>query len=189
MPRSLCLLALCLTLLVLNATPTPAAVQPQITDPALDYPVPFADLTAVTVAVGTARGADRLEITFQVSSDITPEGRNLMTGYEFRAQVGKCELIAGWNAFPSVTENAGIPAGSAGAQCGESGREITGTFRITGNTVTAEIPLQDLKGVALGDQMKKLSASTAPGRGLNGDDTRAAGDAASSDKTWVLGRA
>jgi len=132
MTRRLCLLALCLTLLVLNATSTPAAVQPQITDPALDYPVPFADLTAVTVAVGTARGGDRLEITFQVSSDTTPEGRNLMTGYEFRAQVGKCELIAGWNAFPSVTENAGIPAGSAGARCGETGREIDGTFRISG---------------------------------------------------------
>lgn len=170
------------------AQPTTAKVAPQITDPELDYPVPFADLTAVTVAVAAARGGDRLEVTFEVAGDITPEGRNLMTGYEFRAQVGKCDLIAGWNAFPSVTENAGLPAGSAGAQCGETGREIAGTFRISGNTVTAEIPLQDLKGVSVGDSMKDLTANTAPGRGLNGDDTSALGDAAADDRAWVLGR-
>ncbi len=182
-------LALVALLLIGLGQPVSAKVEPQITDPTLDYPVPFGDLSAVSVAVATARGGQRLEVTFQVAADISAESRNLMIGYEFRAQVGKCELIAGWNAFPSVTENAGLPAGSAGAQCGETGREITGTFRIAGNTVTAEIPLQDLKGIAIGDTMKGLSASTAPGKGLNGDDTRPAGDAAASDKNWVLGRA
>ena len=38
MARRLCLPILCVALLVLIAPPTPAAVPPQITDPALDYP-------------------------------------------------------------------------------------------------------------------------------------------------------
>jgi hypothetical protein len=184
------LLVLALALVGVAGIPVAADAKlaPQITDPSLDYPVPFGDLVSVGVSVVSAKGGDRLEVAFKVAGAISPEGRNLMFGYEFRAKVGKCDLAAGFNAFPSVTENAGLPAGASGAQCGATGREIEGTFRIQGDTVTAEIPLRDLKGVALGNPMTGLTASTAPGRGFNGDDTRAAGDAATSDKAWVLSR-
>lgn len=181
-----------LTGLLLIGAPSPAlAVAPQITDPALDHPAPFADLLAVTVSVAPARTGDRLEVAFKVAGAISPESRNAMTGYNFRASFPGCELAVGFNAFPSLTENAGLPAGSSGAQCGAAGREITGTFRIKGDTVVAEIPLRDLKGVSVGGTMKKLVAWTAPVQGFDGDDTGTlamGGDRASSDKTWTLQR-
>ena len=162
---------------------------PQLVDPAGDHPVPWADLTGVELKLGpgNVRTGPVLDLTFIVSGAISPESRNMMTGYNFSAKIGSCKFSAGFNAFPSATEGA-LPAGSAGAIC-EGGKQLEPPFKIKGNTVTLSIGIRDLKGVVAGAVVSKMTASTVPVQGFAGDDTGAlalTGDTAASDKTFPL---
>ena len=88
--------------------PARAAATPQIVDPALDYPVPFADLVSVDLSVTEKRGVSSLEVKFTLALDVIAETRNLMYGYHFLGKVGKCELDVYVNVFPTLTEPAGV---------------------------------------------------------------------------------
>lgn len=163
------------------------AAEPHITDPALDYPVLFADLVSVDLSVADRRGGHLMVVKFTLAGDVIDQTRNLMYGYTLYGKIGKCDLRVGFNAFPTVTEPAGLPAGSAGAWCEGNAKEAGGTFQIEGPTITVRVPLADLPGFVKGATITDLQATTAPGRGLNSDDTSAAGDFASTDKPWTIG--
>lgn len=110
-----------------------------------------------------------------------------MTGYNFTAKVGKCDLLVRYIGYPD-----GVAGGTefATTKCGESGRDVGGTSSRTENTITVQSPLRDLRGVAPGMTMTDLAAFNSPVEGMYHDDTTApsaAGDAASSDKPWVIG--
>lgn len=170
--------------------PSTAKVEPQIVDPALDYPIPVADLVSVSLSVATARTGQQLQITFEASADISLEARTLMTGYNLRGKVGSCDLIASFLSYPMALEASGqFPAGESDAQCGEGGRNVAGMFKLDGSSVTAIFPLRDLKGIAVGAPMNDLRAYTALGQGFAGDDTGLlanTGDGAASDKAHTL---
>ena len=167
--------------------PARAAAEPQIVDPELDYPPPFADLVSVELAVTEKKGISSLEVKFTLAGEISAPSRNLMYGYHFEGKVGKCDLRVGFLAYPMATEPAGLPLGSAGGECVGSAKQAGGTFKIEGNTITVPIALGDLAGVVKGATITDLRATTSPGEGLNGDDTSAAGDAATGDKPWTIG--
>lgn len=174
--------------------PGASASGPQIEDAEGDHPVPWVDLTAVQLELVPAKGGQVLEVSFTTSGPITPENRNMMTGYTFQAAAGKgkgakdkvCDLTVIYYAYPSATETL-LPAGSAGATCG--GKELSPPFRIDENTVTISVALRDLKDVGVGTVLSDLKAHTAPLEGFDGDDTgllAQAGDHASSDKSWKI---
>ena len=166
---------------------TPAtAASPQIEDPAGDHPVPFMDFTAVKLAVGQGKSGPVLETSFVLAGAVSPESRASMTGYSFTAKVGKCDLLVRFVGYPDGAFDA---AGFATTKCGADGRDAGGTFKVSDNTVTVFSSLRDLKGVAIGQTMTDLAAFNSPGEGMYHDDTTtpsAAGDAASSDKPWVI---
>lgn len=182
--------AIVLALLAFGALSAPVIAEgPQLQDPKGDHPLPWADLTGVgmKLAPGNARTGPILELTFFVAGDITPENRNMMTGYNFAAKIGSCKFSAGYNSFPGATESQ-LPAGSAGAIC-EKGRQLEPPFKVTGNRVTLSIGISDLKGVVAGATVSGMSASSVPVQGFAGDDYGVlahAGDAAASDKTFPL---
>lgn len=188
MPRkSLAALAALAMLLGGSSPGTAEGPEPQIEDPAGDHPVPFMDLTAVTLALAATKSGPALEVSFTLSGEISPESRAAMTGYNFMAKVGQCDLLVRFIGYPD-----GVFAsnGFVSSMCGAGGRDAGGTFTITDNTVTVLAPLRDLKGVAAGQTMTELSAFTSPGEGMYHDDTTApsaAGDAASSDDPWTIG--
>lgn len=159
---------------------------PQIVDPAGDHPVPFMDLTAVRLGVAEVKGSPVLRVEFTTAGPISPESRATMTGYNFRAKVDKCALLVRFMGYPDGVFTA---AGDAVARC-EGGRDAGGTFRINGKSVVVDVPLRDLKGVAVGRTMTDLRAGTSPGEGMYHDDTTApaaAGDSAASSKPWTIG--
>jgi hypothetical protein len=170
--------------------PHARAAAPQIVDPALDQPAPWADLVGVELSFTQKKAKPYLTVAFTVSGEISAPSRNAMTGYTFLGKVGKCDLIVQWYAYP-MAEPA-LPPGSAGSQCGETGKDLGGTFVIKGNTVTVTVPMQDMasKGAVKGATMTDLSAHTAPLEGLNNDDEDVlamAGDSAVGTKPWVIG--
>ena len=176
-------------LFVVGLSPDARAATPQIVDPALDHPAPFADLTSVELKATKVRGRDFLEVTFTVAGEISAPSRNLMTGYTFNGKVGKCELYVLWYAYPMLTEPAGLPTGSSGAHCGKAGKDVGGSYRIKGNAVIVTVPLQDLKGVTRGATVTELKAHTALIEGLDGDDNGVlayTGDAATGSKPWTI---
>lgn len=178
-------LALAVLLSVLGGPARAGA--PQITDPALDYPPPFADLVSVELSVAEKVGGSSMVVKFTLAGDVIDQTRNLMYAYTLMGKVGKCELSVGFYAYPTATELAGVaPAGSAGAWCEGSTKEAAGTFQIEGPTITMRVPLADLPGFVKGATITDLRAVTSPGTGLNGDDTSAAGDFASTDKPWTI---
>ena len=159
---------------------------PQIEDPAGDHPAPFMDLTAVALRLAPTKSGPALEVSFTLSGAVSPESRASMTGYNFVAKVGRCDLLVRFIGYPD-----GVFAsnGFVSSMCGAGGRDAGGSFTITDNTVTVLAPLRDLKGVAAGQTMTDLSAFTSPGEGMYHDDTTApsaAGDAAASDKPWTI---
>lgn len=178
-----------LAVLVLAAVAAPpgSAKTAQIEDPAGDHPVPFMDFTAVSLAVVTGKSGLALETTFLLAGLVGSESRSTMTGYSFTAKVGKCDLLVRFVGYPDGAFDA---AGFATTKCGESGRDVGGTYSLTENTIVVQSPLRDLKGVAVGQTMTDLAAFNSPGEGMYHDDTTApsaAGDAASSDKPWTIG--
>lgn len=173
--------------LLVIAGPVPGrAASHQIEDPATDHPVPFMDLTGIGLAVVQGKGGPALQVAFSLAGAVSPESRAAQTGYSFVSKVGKCDLLVRFVGYPDGAFDA---AGFATAKCGETGRDVGGTFKISDNTVTVVAALRDLKGVAVGETMTDLRAFTSPGEGMYHDDTTApsaAGDAASSDKPWVI---
>lgn len=160
---------------------------PQIEDPEGDHPVPFMDLTAVSLGVAQTKSGPALEVSFTLAGEVSPESRTTMTGYSFTAKVGKCDLLVRFVGYPDDVFEAN---GFASSMCSEGGRDAGGQYTITDNTVTVLAPLRDLKGVEVGQTMTELSAFTSPGEGMYHDDTTApsaAGDAASSDDPWTIG--
>ena len=179
-----CLTAL--SALLLAASPG-VGQAPQIEDPAGDHPVPFMDFTAVHLAVGQGKTGPVLETSFVLAGAITPETRATMTGYSFTAKVGKCDLLIRFVGYPDGVFDA---TGFATTKCGADGRDAGGTWKITDKTVTVYSPLRDLKDVSIGQTMTDLAAFNSPAEGMYHDDTTAPsalGDAASSDKSWVIG--
>lgn len=194
MRRVLSLGALSALLIAGAFAPGASANGPQIEDPEGDHPVPWVDLTAVQLQLVPAKGGQVLEVTFTTSGPITPENRNMMTGYTFNATAGKgkgakektCDLAVIYYAYPSATETL-LPAGSAGASCG--GKDLSPPFRVDDNTVTISVALRDLTDVGVGTVLSDLTAKTAPFEGFDGDDTgllAETGDRASSDKSWKI---
>ncbi len=186
------LIGLFVVAVVGGLAPASDAATPQIVDPALDHPVPFEDIVSVELKVVVQKGRDYLQTTFTMSGEVSDASRNAMTGYDFSAKVGTCDLIIVWYAYPMVTEPAGLPTGSVGTHCGATGKDVGGSFKFGGNTVTITSPMQDLKskGVVRGAKMTKLEAHTAPLEGLAGDDEGALallGDSSGSDKAWTVG--
>lgn len=185
MSRTVVGTAFCLVALLATATPGLAAAD-QIADPAGDHPVPFMDLTGVGLGLTSVRGAPALRVTFTLAGAISPESRTTMTGYSFTSKVGSCALLVRFVGYPDGTFGA---SGFATAKCGANGRDVGGTFKIAGSTITVITPLRDLKVVTAGQTMTDLKAFTSPGEGMYHDDTTApsaAGDAASSNKPWVI---
>ena len=182
-------LALCsLTILALVAIAPPAiSAAPQIEDPAGDHPVPFMDFTAVTLSVGHGKSGPYLETTFSLAGLVGDASQTSMTGYSFTAKVGKCDLLVRYIGYPE-----GVAGGTefATTKCGAGGRDVGGKASRTENTITVQSPLRDLKGVAIGQTMTNLAAFNTPAEGQYHDETTAPsvlGDAASSDKSWVIG--
>ena len=170
----------------LAASPGRAA-SPQIEDPAGDHPVPFMDFTAVTLSVGHGKSGPYLETTFTLAGLVGDVSQTSMTGYSFTAKVGKCDLLVRYIGYPE-----GVAGGTefATTKCGAGGRDIGGKASRTENTITVQSPLRDLKGVAVGQTMTNLAAFNTPAEGQYHDETTAPsvlGDAASSDKSWVIG--
>jgi hypothetical protein len=166
--------------------PSGRAAGAQIEDPKGDHPVPFMDLTSVSLELAQAKGGQVLRVQFTTAGPLTPEGRTFMTGYSLRSKVNKCNLLVRFMGYPDGVFAA---AGDAVARC-EGGRDVGGTFKINENTIAVDIPMRDLKGVAPGMVMTELRAATSPGEGMYHDDTTApaaAGDAASSNKPWTIG--
>jgi hypothetical protein len=181
-------LAAVLVLGALVALPLPGrASSDQIADSAGDHPVPFMDITGVGLGLTSAKGAQFLRVTFTLAGAVSPESRATQTGYSFTATVGKCDLLVRFVGYPDDVVDA---AGFATTRCGADGKDVGGTFKIQDNTVTVLSPLRDLKGVTPGLTMTDLGAYTSPVEGMYHDETTApsaAGDAASSDKPWVIG--
>lgn len=185
-------IAVLVAAVVVLPAPGARAATPQIVDPALDHPLPWADLVSVELGVTKVRNRDFLSVTFTTSGEISDPSRNTLTGYTFQGKAGTCELTVLWYAFPMVTEPAGLPPGSPGAFCGAAGKDLGGSFTRKGNSVTVLVPMQDMagKGVVKGASMTNLTAHTALLEGIAGDDTGLlanTGDAAASDKPWVIG--
>ncbi|MBW3536478.1 MAG: hypothetical protein KY395_01735 [Actinobacteria bacterium] len=160
--------------------------EPQIEDPAGDHPVPFMDLTAVTLALAATKSGPALEVSFTLSGAVSPESRASMTGYNFTAKVGNCDLLVRFIGYPDGVFSSN---GFASSMCSAGGRDAGGSYTITDNTVTVLAPLRDLRGVSAGQTMTDLRAFTSPAEGMYHDDTTApsaAGDAASSDKPWTI---
>ena len=183
------LLTAALAALILGAmaghSPTQAAGS-QIEDPAGDHPAPFMDFTAVNLAVVPAKAGPALETTFVLSGLVGAESRATMTGYSLTAKIGKCDLLIRFIGYPDGAFDA---AGFVTSKCGE-GRDVGGTYKLSDTTITVQTPLRDLKGVEVGGTMTDLAAFNAPVEGMYHDDTTApaaAGDAASSDKSWTIG--
>ena len=151
-----------LAVLVLAAVAAPpgSAKTAQIEDPAGDHPVPFMDFTAVSLAVVTGKSGLALETTFLLAGLVGSESRSTMTGYSFTAKVGKCDLLVRFVGYPDGAFDA---AGFATTKCGESGRDVGGTYSLTENTIVVQSPLRDLKGVAVGQTMTDLAAFNSPG--------------------------
>ena len=175
-------------LLVFGAmSPGARAGEPEIQDPALDHPPPFADIISVDLEMTTQKGQPYFQVTWEMAGDVSGASRNLMIGYDFSAKVGKCDLRVVWYAFPQPLEAAGYPTGSANSWCGA--KEMGGTYKVDGSKASIQIPLRDMKGVSVGMTMTELKAWTAYTEALAGDDTgllAGTGDAAASDKPWTL---
>ena len=186
MKRSVKLLACTIVLATCAALTAPASAKsPQIEDPAGDHPVPFMDFTAVSLAVVPAKAGPALETTFQLSGLVGAESRATMTGYSLTAKVGKCDLLVRFVGYP---DDVFAASGFVTTKCGE-GRDVGGTYKLTETTITVQSLLRDLKGVEIGQTMTDLAAFNAPVEGMYHDDTTApaaAGDAASSDKSWTI---
>ncbi len=167
--------------------PAPASAKPgEIADPAGDHPVPFMDLTGVRLALVQQRGASALEVTFALNGAITPESRVAMTGYTFLSEVGTCDLMVRFVAYPDGAFEA---SGFVTTKCGASGRDVAGTYKIKENTIVVTAAIRDLKGVVPGQKMTALRAYTSPVEGMYHDDTTApaaVGDAASSSEPWTI---
>ena len=181
--------AVCLLLVAAGAMAgSPAgAASPQIEDPAGDHPVPFMDFTGVTLSVGQGKSGPYLETTFLLAGAVGDVSQASMTGYSFTAKVGKCDLLVRYIGYPE-----GVASGTefATTKCGASGRDVGGKASRTEDTITVQSPLRDLKGVAIGQTMTNLAAFNTPAEGQYHDETTAPsvlGDAASSDKPWVIG--
>lgn len=187
MKRTLALSVTCLFVLAAALAPATRAGEPEIQDPALDHPVPFADITSVDLEVLNQKGQSYLQVTWELAADVSGEARNLTIGYDFSAKVGKCDLRVLWYAYPQYLEPGGYPTGSAGALCGT--KELGGTYTLNGSKVSVQVPMRDMKGVALGMKMTELKAWTAPLESWANDDTGALamiGDQATSDKPWTI---
>lgn len=154
----------------------------------MDYPVPFLDLTAVSLAVAQVKGAPALQVTYTLNGAVSPESRFSSSGYNFVSKVGKCDLLV---RVLTYREEAFTSAGDVTARCGlTTGRNVGGTFKIADNTITALVPLRDFKEVALGKTMTDLRAFTLPGEAAihdTAEELSAAGDNAASDKSWTIG--
>ena len=164
------------------------AAEPEITDPALDHPPPFADILSVDLEVISQKGQSYLQVTWELAGDVTGAPRNLLIGYNFSGKAGKCDLRVLWYAYPQATEPAGYPTGSAGALCGT--KDLGGQYKLDGSKVSVQVAMRDMKGVSPGTVVTELKAWTAYTEGLAGDDTGVlanTGDAAASDKPWTLG--
>ena len=162
------------------------AAAPQIEDPVGDHPIPFMDFTAISLTIGQGKTGTYLETTFSLAGMLGDLSQASMTGYNFTATVGKCELLVRYIGYPPEL---GIGTGFVTTKCGD-GRDVGGTSTVTENTITVRSLLRDLKGVSVGQTMTNLAAFIAPAEGQYHDDTTApaaAGDAASSDKSWVIG--
>ena len=177
---------LAFSMLAVAALPATADGPSQIEDAAGDHPVPFMDLTSVTLGVGQTKSGPALEVSFALSGAVSPESRATMTGYSFTAKVGKCDLLVRFVGYPDGVFGA---SGFASSMCAAGGRDTGGTYKVDDNVVTVMVPLRDLKGVVVGATMTDLKAFTSPGEGMYHDDTTApsaAGDAAASDKPWTI---
>lgn len=187
--RSLLLiLSLMASAALVAVAPNARAGDPEIQDPALDHPPPFADILSVDLALISEKGQPYLQVTWELAGDISGATRNLMIGYDFSAKVGKCDLKVVWYAYPQVTEPAGLPPGSAGAACGA--KDLGGQYKLDGSKVSVQVAMRDMKGVSPGMKMTELKAWTAYTEGLAGDDTgvlASTGDVATSDKPWTIG--
>lgn len=168
------------------AVPPATAAPPQIEDPANDYPVPFLDLTAVSLSVAQVRGGPALQVTYTLSGTVSAESRYSNSGYSFVSKVGKCDFLV--RVIPGRL--AGDP-GYVTARCGlVTGRDVGGTFKISDKTITALVSLRDFKEVGLGKTMTDLRAFTIPGEYAvhdTAEEFSAAGDNASTDKPWTIG--
>lgn len=185
-PKIVGLFVAALVLGTVMAGPPASAAPPQIEDPANDYPVPFLDLTAVSLAVAQVKGGPALQVTYTLSGVVSPESRYSNSGYSFVSKVGKCDLLI--RVIPGRL--AGDP-GYVTGRCGlTGGRDVGGTFKISDKTITALVSLRDFKEVGLGKTMTDLRAFTIPGEYAvhdTAEEFSAAGDNASTDKPWTIG--
>lgn len=182
------LLGVLLAVLALVAiAPSGRASSDQIADAAGDHPVPFMDITGVGLAVVQVKGAPSLQVTFTLAGPVTPETRATQTGYTFVSKVGKCDLLVRFMGYP---DGVFTSSGDVATRCGDDGRNVGGNFKIKDNTITVVSSLRDLKEVSVGQTMTELGAFTSPVEGMYHDEGipgSAAGDTASSDKSWTIG--
>lgn len=188
MKRAIALAAMALLLAAGGMSASAQAAEPEILDPALDHPPPFADIVSVDLEVISQKGQPYVQVTWELSGDISGASRNLAIGYNFTAKVGKCDLTARWYAYPQPLELAGYATGGAGALCGT--REIGAGFKLAGPKVSVQVPIRDMKSVSPGATMTELRAWTAYLEAWAGDDQGVlamTGDVATSDKPWTVG--
>lgn len=166
--------------------PLPArAEEPQITDPAGDFPLDFMDLMSVSLSVRNVEGRDYLDVTFTVVGTITEPSRALMPGYWFHANVGDCHLFVGVNSYPDAAGPAGYPLGSPHALCDGSESDLPAGYSYGVNTATVLVALGDIPQVVKGATLTNLQAYTALFHGEAEGGTIS--DRASTDKPWTIG--
>ncbi len=147
-----------------------AAPEPQVTDPKGDYPIAGADIVSVTLKT---EKKTKLVMTLELAG---PANTPLPYAYQINFMAGACDWRA--NYF-------GAQDSISGGCRGDNASPPT-DVKIAGNMMTFSVPAKG--AFKLGTKITTFAVYSAPGGVLSGGGLALAGDTATSDKTYVVGK-